>query len=167
LKRSLERFMSHASTGVARLPFRQGAAFLSLLLVAGCGDDSGVGKTYLVRGKVTLDGQPLVAANATVLFMPDASRGNTSPFEPAGNVDDDGNYTLLTKGKSGAPPGWYKVIVTALNEAPQHPKGSVRKRPVAHSLLSAKYGQAKTTDLSVEVVPNPAGDAYDLKLTSR
>src|SRR4051812_9573839 len=89
------------------------ALVLILALVApGCGDE-GVGKTYPVRGKVTLDGQPLVSKTAVVLFKPDAAKGNTTPFEPAASVDSAGGYTLHTKKQRGAPPGWYKVIVTA------------------------------------------------------
>jgi hypothetical protein len=71
-----------------------------------------------------------------------------------------------TRGKPGAPPGWYKVIVTAVAEPPEHPKapGKHAGRPVAQSLLPAKYGQAKTSDLALEVVEQPASGAYDLKL---
>jgi len=69
-----------------------------------------------------------------VLFQPDASKGNHSPFEPAGTIDEEGTYTLLTKDKKGAPPGWYKIVVTALAEPAQHPKGPQRRRPVARSL---------------------------------
>jgi hypothetical protein len=75
-------------------------------------------------------------------------------------------YTLTTKGKKGAPPGWYKVIVTAREEAaPVHPKLPKQHRPAARSLLPAKYGQVETSGLSVEVVENPAPGAYDLKLS--
>jgi hypothetical protein len=137
-----------------------------LLLVSwptlGCGDDSGVGKTYPVAGKVTLDDEPLTAMSGTVLFKPDASKGNTSSFEPVGNLDEQGNYTLNTKGKKGAPPGWYKVIVTATGEM-LPAKGNVHPRP--KSLVPAKYGQDKTTNLFIEVVDDPAAGAYDLKLT--
>src|SRR6516164_7128366 len=100
-----------------------GALLLAIVgLAAGCGDHSGVGKTYPVTGKVLFNNQPLVADNAVVLFKPDPGKGNTSPFEPSGTVDDDGNYSLLTNGKEGAPAGWYKIIVAATAEPPVHPK---------------------------------------------
>jgi hypothetical protein len=134
--------------------------------IAGCGDASGVGPTFPVSGKVTLNGAPLTAASTIVLFKPDTAKGNTSPVEPTGTVDADGNYTLTTKGKKGAPPGWYKVIVTAREEAPPvHPKTPKPHRPVSKSLLPAKYGQGQTSGLSIEVVEDPAPGAYDLKLT--
>jgi hypothetical protein len=156
---------------MAQYPFPRLARTASFVLVAclafGCGDSSGVGKTYPVSGMVTLDGQPLIPDSGMVMFEPDASRGNDSPFQPAGNIDDDGRFSLVTKGKDGAPPGWYKVVVTALAEAPQHLKSKARTRPVGKSMAPAKYGLAKTSDLVVEVVADPAPGAYDLKLRSK
>jgi hypothetical protein len=139
---------------------------LPAALAAGCGDASGVGPTFPVAGKVIFNHTPLTAKNTVILCKPDAARGNASPFEPAGTVDAEGNYALTTRGKAGAPPGWYKVVVTAREEAePVHPKGPQRHRPVSKSLLPARYGQATTTDLSIEVVEKPAPGAYDLKLS--
>jgi hypothetical protein len=79
-------------------------ALLFVSLASGCGDASGVGKTLPVTGKVTLDDSPLTAPSTIVLFKPDAAGGNASPFEPAGTVDGQGNYTLFTRGKKGGPP---------------------------------------------------------------
>jgi hypothetical protein len=146
---------------------RRSLCFLAILS-AGCGDGSGIDEIYPVRGKISFDGQPLVAESTTVLFQPDAERGNERPFQAVGTVDRDGNYTLKTEGQNGACPGWYKVVVTALAETPQHATGpkDARSRPVAKSLLPARYGQAQTTPLAVEVVAQPNDGAYDLKLTS-
>lgn len=135
-------------------------------MVPGCGDASGVGPTFSVSGKVTLNNEPVTATTTIVLFVPDASKGNTSLYEPTGTVDEQGNYKLTTKGKKGAPLGWYKVVVTAREEAaPAHPKGPKQHRPVSKSLLPAKYGRPETAGLSIEVVENPAPGAYDLKLS--
>jgi hypothetical protein len=142
------------------------AALLLALPASGC-NDGGVGKTYPVSGKVLLDGQPLVAKSATVLFKPDASKGNTSPFEPVASVDSGGNYTLYTRKQRGAPPGWYKVLVTATAEESAAPdsKKPLKKRPLPQSLVPGKYAQATTTPLQIEVVESPAAGAYDLTLT--
>jgi hypothetical protein len=142
-----------------------GCALLGALLATGCGDAPGVGPTYRVRGRITLNGEPLVAETAMILFRPDASRGNLSPFEPAGNPDAEGHYSVSTNGKPGAPPGRYKVIVTATTVEAGAPKDQRRARPHPKSLVPAKYGQAATTDLAVEVVESPAPGAYELKLT--
>ncbi len=139
---------------------------LVALVAAGCGDSDG--EIYPVRGRISFDGELLVEESTTVLFQPDAERGNEAPLPAIGTVDGDGNYTLKTNGQNGAFPGWSKVVVTALAETPQHARGpkDARSRPVAKSLLPARYGQAQTTPLAVEVVPEPDDGAYDLDLTS-
>jgi hypothetical protein len=150
-------------------PYRHRLPSLATLLLAwlafGCGDSAGVGKTFPVVGRITINEEPLTAKSTVVLFKPDASKGNTSTFESIGTVDENGDYTLLTIGKKGAPPGWYKVVVTATESSPVHPNSPQGHHPVAQSLVPAKYGQEKTSDLSIEVVENPLPGAYDLKLT--
>lgn len=142
------------------------SALALVTLSQGCSDDAGVGRTFPVSGKLTLDNQPVTAKTTIVLFKPDASKGNTSPFEPTGTVDAEGNYKLTTRGKNGAPPGWYKVIVTARDDAsPVHPNAPKQHRPVAKSLLPPKYGRPETTQLLIEVVESPAPGAYDLKMS--
>jgi hypothetical protein len=132
----------------------------------GCGHASGVGRTFPVTGKITFNDEPWTAKTTDVWFKPDASKGNTSPFDPVGTVDADGNYKLTTKGKNGAPPGWYQVVVTAREDAaPAHPQRPGPHRPVAKSLLPSKYGQPQTSGLAIEVVEKPAPGAYDLKLS--
>src|SRR5262245_32767411 len=157
---------SPRSVPTPRSPIRA-ALLLFVLLVIGCSDGSGVGKTYPVSGKVIVSGEPLVAKTATVLLKPNAAKGNTTPFEPAASVDSSGTYTVLTKKKRGAPPGWYKVIVTATatESTPPTSKGPLNKRPLPQSLVPGKYAQATTTPLEIEVVESPAAGAYDLTLT--
>ena len=141
------------------------SAFMAVLFVSGCGDGSGVGRTFPVGGTITINGQPLVAQSAMILFKPDASRGNLSQFDAAGTPDGEGHYTLSTAGKVGAPPGWYKVVVTATTSEISFPSGRRRDHPRPKSLVAAKYGQVTTTALAVEVVESPGPGAYDLKLT--
>jgi hypothetical protein len=136
-------------------------AALALLLI-GC-DNSGVGKTVSVVGKITVNGEPLTLETTTVVFRPDKAKGNASEFEPVGQVDEDGSYTLSTKGKGGAPPGWYQVEVFASEPR----QGSYKKRTGAPqaSVIDAKYNSVKTSGLAIEVVDNPSPGAYDLALT--
>jgi hypothetical protein len=135
------------------------------LAAAGCADDSGVGKTVPVRGQIALDGRPLAVKSGTVVFKPDTSRGNTCPFPPSGQIEEDGTYTLFTKGKKGAPPGWYKVSVTALGTPDLGTASRRGQRPLPRSLVPTRYGPPDTSGLEVEVVEDPAPGAYDLKLT--
>jgi hypothetical protein len=141
------------------------SAFLALLCVSGCGDTTGIGRIYPVSGTITINGQPLIAQTTMILFKPDTSRGNLSRFDPAGTADGDGHYTLSTAGKAGAPAGWYKVVVTATTTEVNLPPGRRRDHPRPKSLVAAKYGQATTTALAVEVVESPGPGAYDLKLS--
>ena len=58
--------------------------------------------------------------------------------------------------RKGAPPGWYKVVVTAYD----NPRPGNLK-----PLISMKYQDAKTTPLEKEVVENPEPGRYDFNLT--
>jgi hypothetical protein len=139
-------------------------SFFAATLAVGCGR-SDVGQTFPVRGVITFDGARFTAKSATILLKPDVSLGNRSMFEPVGIVDDAGEYQITTQGISGAPPGWYKVIVTAYADPPEHPRSPKGGRPVVTSLLPAIYGRAESTPLAIEVVADPAPGAYDLKLS--
>jgi hypothetical protein len=136
---------------------------LLALTVIGCGDD-GIGKTYPVSGKVLLNGKPIKVRSGYVVLKPDARKGNTTPFSPAGNIDADGNYVVYTKTRRGAPPGWYRVVVTAVAEAPRPSKNQSHSRPIPRSLVSSRYGDEKSTPLEIEVVDSPAAGAFDLDL---
>ena len=145
----------------AARPATAAAVLLVGLLATGCGG----GNTHPVNGTVTLDGAPFAARNGLVTFVPDKAKGNAAADEPTGTVDDRGRYTLYTKGRRGAAPGWYKVVVTGLADAaPAAAKGSLTQRPVPKSVVPARYGRAETTPLEVEVVASPAAGAYDLNL---
>jgi hypothetical protein len=147
--------------------------FLSLLVRAiialgflmpnpGCGKPAAIPKLVPVVGNVYLDGKPL--AGGTVSFRPDAAKGNSVKHEPAGEIDDQGNYTLFTAGKEGAPPGWYKVAVVA-NEPPD--AQSADPYAPGKSRIPAHYRNIATSDLIIEVVEKPDANAYDLPLKSK
>jgi hypothetical protein len=124
------------------------------LWTTGCGDKSGVGKTYTVSGKVSLKGgAPLTAG--VVKFVPDASKGNKSSFTPTGPIGADGTYTLTTEGKAGAPLGAYKVLVTT--NVPQ----TGTEKPVQ---INRKFDDFAQTPLEREVVPTPEEGRYNLEV---
>jgi hypothetical protein len=120
----------------------------------GCGDSNGVGKLVPVVGKVMVDGKLL--KNGSVSFRPDKAKGNNTVHEPAGDIDEQGTYKLYTATKEGAPPGWYKVLVSA---------AEVGVYPPTRFYVDAKYGDIDKSDLKIEVVERPAEGAYDLQLT--
>jgi hypothetical protein len=110
-----------------------------------------------VEGRVLWRGQPLTSG--AVIFRPDASKGNTSKHEPRGPIDAEGHYKITTAHQSGAAPGWYKVGVIATEAADPKNPYAIRK-----SLIPAKYNDPDQSDLSMEVVKNPAPGTYDINL---
>jgi hypothetical protein len=142
------------------------------LIVAGCGPGF---KVVPVTGKIFVNGEPLPAADATVVFRPDSAKGNTINLDFSGTTDENGNYSLYYggKGNRGAAPGWYKVAVVATEplQFPTGPPGpDKRKRPtpgppVRKTLIDRKYTVPTSSGIEIEVVENPGPGAYDLKLS--
>jgi uncharacterized protein (TIGR03067 family) len=99
-----------------------------------------------VEGTVRFDGQPL--PKATVVFVPVNKGGQKA----TGTTNAKGEYKLTTKGKKGALPGDYKVVIT--------------KMVGGKSVLPDKYGSEKTTPLKVSVVAN-GRNTFEIELTSR
>jgi hypothetical protein len=131
------------------------APWMALL---GCGGESGP-VLVPVAGTVTVDGKPIPGAG--VSFRADAGKGNTTGHAPAATADAQGKYEVTVGPRKGAPPGWYKVVVSA----PVPPKsGGDAPAPVAVP-FAAKYTDPNTTDLSIEVKAGAAPGAYDLKLS--
>ncbi len=139
------------------LPIR----FVIFVLLSGCGDRD----LHPVAGRVLKGREPLKPKSGYVVLKPDTLKGNSTKFEPSGVIDADGNYEVFTEQRSGAPLGWYKVIVTASGHIPKPLPNQSATRPLAKSLLSAKYGQRESTPLAIEVVANPSEGAYDLDVT--
>jgi hypothetical protein len=132
-----------------RLVWLLGAA--GLLCAMGCGESGP--RLYPVSGTVRFDGKPLPQVG--VSFFADASKGNDSGHIAAAAADVDGRFTLSTVGEFGAPPGWYKVVVSPYTPGPVE----VPKPP-----YNVKYLTLDTTDLSIEVKADAAPNAYDLSL---
>jgi hypothetical protein len=146
-------------------------ACLCLGTAGGCGPGF---KVVPVAGKITINGKPLPDAEVTVLFRPDAAKGNTINLDFAGTADEDGNYTLYYgNGNSGAAPGWYKVAIVATEpmvprKGPPMSPSERRKRvgsPIRKSLIDAKYASADGSGIEVQVVEKPAPGAYDFDLS--
>jgi hypothetical protein len=143
-----------SSTISSRNRFLLGVALCGLIgLSSGCGGT----KLTPVSGRVTVDGKALTTG--TVRFIPDKAKGNTFGGEPIGEINAQGEYTLQTRGKPGAPLGSYKVAVSA-NES----IGTDNTSAKPGSLVNPTYSLAETTPLEIQVVAQPGAGAYDLKL---
>jgi hypothetical protein len=131
------------------------------LVAAGCSRGEPL---FPVSGVVTLSGKPL--AGASITLYPDATKGNQTKRLPAGPSNAKGEYRLYTLMRSGAPAGWYKVVVFA-SETPKVPDAKDSKKnqtALPKSIINARYNQESTTPLSVEVKAAAPPGAYDLKL---
>ena len=133
-------------------------AFVALLcpafLVAGCNTQPGE-KLLPVSGKVTAGGKPVPTGNVT--FYPMAAKGNETKHQPMGVLDSEGNYEVFVPGgRKGAPAGWYKVVVYAVDD-PQPGKPN-------KYLVQKECADVDATPLKIEVIANPEPQRYDWKL---
>jgi hypothetical protein len=144
---------TQAITGRRRILFV--VVLLPTTLVAG-GCDRGP-TLKRVRGKVTLaDGRPV--HNGTVTLYPDAAKGNKSQELPVGQVDEQGVYTVMTGPREGAPPGWYRVAISAAE------KMDPNNLYVTKWLIHEKYTNPETSRLTMEVVDKPEPGRYDFQV---
>ena len=123
---------------------------LGVLALGGCGgSDLNLAP---VKGKVTMNGQPVRAA--TVSFIPDSSQGTEGPMS-AGVLDDQGQFVLKTgSGENGAIIGFHKVTVACPLDPSQGSSPSGQAVPQAGTTpcdVPAKYESYATTDLTAEV----------------
>jgi hypothetical protein len=124
------------------------ALILLCPLVAGCGSGDGLAR---VKGKVTLDGQPL--EGATVKFQPTAEGGSPS----SGITDADGRYELMyTFMTWGAMPGEHVVSIRTAGTYFDD-QGNEIERP---ERVPAKYNDQTELKRTVE----PGRNTIDFKL---
>lgn len=130
------------------------AGLLLMIAVAGAGGcqkgmPAELGPLYPVQGKVTLGGKPLRGGN--VLFF--ALEHDVKISQPQGLIDAQGNYTVASYGKDGAPAGKYRVTVD--------PASDDKSMDLA---VDGKYQSWEKSPLIVEIRENAPPGAYDLKL---
>ena len=134
------------------------SCWMLIFLVISCIGCSGDSRVAVVRGTVTLDGEPVPEASLT--FMP--KDGGRPAF---GITDANGAFTLTTFGENdGAIPGMHSVTITAVEEnvsdkteelAEEY--GSLsevmqpRRRPKQTWRVPERYSESKTSELSFEV----------------
>jgi hypothetical protein len=122
--------------------------------LSGCGPTPP--KLVPVAGRVTLtDGTPI--KHGYVILHADEARGNATREVCQGKIVE-GEYTVLTGPREGAPAGWYKVTIEASNPPDE-------KNPYfTEWLADEKYVYPEKSKLAMEVVENPEPNRYDYKL---
>jgi len=111
---------------------------------------------------VYLDGNPVAAGDTLtgyVVLHADPARGNTNLEDVKASVGPDGRYTIYTRDKKGARPGWYFVTVDLARTNPKDPYDY-------KALVAEKYLDKKKSGLEFEVVPGPEPGRYDIRLES-
>lgn len=129
---------------VAGVALAAGAAAVSLS--GGCGSKVAEPGPATVRGRVTLNGQPI--AGGLIVFTPNPERGGSGKPASA-ETGPDGGFALRLNAATAIPPGWYRV---SLAPAP----GGVLPAKLARPDLSGierevKPGQAHVFEFAVEV----------------
>ena len=129
------------------------AAGILLFALAGCGSDTPT--LAPVRGTVYYRNVPLTGG--TIVFTPDAARGNSGPFARA-EIGPDGVYVLKTDAAFGCVPGCHRVTVIAVESA----AASASNQPfaVSRSLVPAKYRDPEEVEYWKSKDPIPAMERY-------
>jgi hypothetical protein len=136
-------------------------AFGCVFFLVGCDQQPRaiIEKTVLAEGVLTWQGEPL--EDYMVTFYPkDGKR------PAAGKTDEEGRFTLGTNGPNdGAAPGVHNVTVVYVGpEMHQEPgKEEAYTPPPPKVTIPAKYGDPKTTDLTLDV-PAEGSDSLDIEL---
>jgi len=147
----VQRLLGHVAWG----------ALLVLVLAAGCSEGPRLVKA---GGVVKYKGAPL--AGADVVFVPDAGG-----LPSIGRTDESGKFTLSTSGRAGAPPGPYKVSVTAVRQkraVSEAEAVSMTSEQIAanhETLIPVKYNNLITSGLTATVGDDAAENdfLFDLK----
>ena len=149
-------------------------AMLGFVATTGC--DSGGPAIAKVTGKVTLKGAPI--KGATVQFHPEKG-----PMA-VGMTDDQGNFTLTTNGRPGAPLGMNNVAISKPapsatgNSMPANPKpedmakmaaqmsqsGSLKRTEPPKSEVPEKYSNPSSSGLKADVSSNAADNVFEFPL---
>ena len=168
----MNRFQRSASK-IAK-PVAAALSLSAVLVLFGCGDDSGLGSRYKVTGKVTYKGE--LVPKGTVNFIP------VKPPPPEGRaatgVIKDGYYSLSTAGgEDGALPGEYNVAIVAVDidmssaiakkpgELPKIHEGDPAYQKAvkaAKKLVPDKYGVSETSGLKATVGTSSKEVNFDL-----
>jgi hypothetical protein len=119
-------------------------------LVACCGCGGGV-STAEVKGKVTLDGQPLTGGSVSFIPAQDATKG-AAGLMSAGEINAQGEFTLgCANGKPGATVGTHQVTVRPAFGGGSTPTGTAPAAAGKVQAVPPKYSDPATSGLKAEV----------------
>ena len=136
------------------------AALSALVLLCGCGGDEL--ELAEVGGVVTYQGEPL--PGATVTFIPEEG-------PPAvGTTNEQGEFSLVTHGRSGAAVGPHTISVIAQKDEREITPGEAETMKtedlmkIRKSLIPEKYAHPRTSGLAETVSDDPSANRFTLEL---
>jgi hypothetical protein len=136
----------------------RGLRQICLLVIACAASVSGCSKSSVpmasATGKVWIDGQPVTSGQVTFIPVDQSSKAGLS----TGKIESNGEYKILTDGKSGAPLGRYKVTVT-----PVMMPSADGKAPSA--AYNSKFQNPRDTTVTIEVLNDLPEGGYPILLT--
>jgi hypothetical protein len=148
----MNSFFSHLNSAVRHL----NALAVALLAVSalGCGQSSDLDKV-VVRGAVTLDGQPI--PNGELRFIPiNGTKGSIS-----GGPIKDGAY--VAQGRGGVPVGDHRVEIKAFRPATKRGQPSEPEGGPAEQYLDKRYNEQSTLTAKIDA----STETQDFQLTSK
>ena len=124
---------------------------LCCCLILGCGSP----KPYDVRAVVTLNGEPLVGAEVTLISLQRDARAKSA----FGTTDEEGQVTFKTGDIDGVFSGSYIAVVSQRveertltnNEIRAFAEVGIRYRPSVIELIPERYTRSETSNLRVRV----------------
>ncbi|MDZ7615474.1 MAG: hypothetical protein U1E05_00630 [Patescibacteria group bacterium] len=130
-------------------------ACVPLVGATGCGDGPSLVEA---TGSVSYHGKPV--AKASIVLQPQEGPLAT------GISDEQGVFSLATRGRAGAVAGPATVAVTALEEVKSIPPGDEYPEGlhITRSRIPAKYALVAASPLTVEVTPS-GENHFELELT--
>jgi hypothetical protein len=141
-----------------------------VVIVLGCGDDTGLGKRYPVSGTVTYKDQPV--EKGRIDFIP---AGSDQGRAASGDIVD-GRYVLTTAiSGDGALPGSYKVTVVSKEWDTSNLKGDANGGQFHHDknfakavenakdFVPSRYSLADTSGLTADVKEQSNQRDFELK----
>lgn len=133
------------------------AAIAAFVVLAGCSsrpaDQPPLGR---VRGKVTMNGQPLPGVD--IVFAPDKGRPSVGTTDTSGRYDL--SYINTTKGAKVGP---HKVFIRPAEVSQDEVSGDGSKTAAPRPVIPAKYN--KRTELTAEV--KAGSNTFDFALESK
>lgn len=127
----------------------------AILLLGGCSKGPVNKPVFPVSGQVVLDGKPVPYASITLF----AQNVDGATERPNAVADKNGKFSLTTYSRDdGAPAGNYVAVVEARKQIVKNGDSDF-----GDNYLPARYGNAQSSDLKIEVRPEPNELALKLR----